>query len=376
MSEAEAWALRVSKEDASSPFSHASVTKTKPDDSGRKSKLSSSRAYSLALAPHLIYARSGLLDALVSSQAHNQLDFQAVGSWFVIDATASQARLTRVPSGREDVFQDTSLDLKAKRSLMKFLRFVASYEEQAETWQDCKELPFPTFLEQKFSLPPASHGPILALTLSSEAPELTSTETALPRIARYLRSIGVLGPGFGAVLPKWGGLAEIAQVACRACAVGGGVYVLNKSIKDMERKGEDGVISLQLDDGEKVSTTWLCGQKEDLPLSSSASERDEQSTTTVSRSISIISSPLASLFPPTSEGGVTPAGAVVVVPSTNQNEQPVHILVHTSDAGECPMNQSKSFFHLILSTECSMMIKRKTNTYLHCLNCIDEKTHL
>ena len=226
---------------------------------------------------------------------------------------------------------------------MKFLRFVANCEEQAEMWEDSKDLPFPTFLEQKFALPPVSHRPILALTLLSQPPELTSTEAALPRIARYLRSNGVLGPGFGAVLPKWGGLAEIAQVACRACAVGGGVYVLNKSIKKVEEESGAGGISLELDDGEKVSTTSLCGLKEHLPSSGPASEVEKLSTSTSCRSISIISSPLASLFPQTSEGGVTPAGAVAVVPSTDNNEPPVHLLVHTSDAGECPMTQSKSF---------------------------------
>ena len=334
--------MRYLQDDAYSNFSCTSVTKPHTEDDEEKSKLSSSRAYSLALAPHIIYARSHLLDALVSSRAHNQLEFQAIGSWFIVDTSASQARLTRVPSGREDIFQDTSLDLKAKRSLMKFLRFVASYEDQIELWQDAKDVPFPTFLEQRFALPSASHGPILALTLSSEAPGLTSTETALPRIARHLRSIGVLGPGFGAILPKWGGLAEIAQVACRACAVCGGVYVLSKSIKEIQRKNEGGRISLELDDGEKLSSTWISGTKADLSSLSVPMGTEDTATVLLSRSVSIVSSPLNALFPPTSEGGVTPAGSVIVVPFTTENEPPAYLFVHTSDAGECPMGQSKS----------------------------------
>ncbi|KAK3707164.1 Rab proteins geranylgeranyltransferase component A [Vermiconidia calcicola] len=341
LSEAEAWASRFAEDAPQCRFTKASVTKPAASEAEHGNQLSSSRAYSLALAPHLIYARSNLVPALVSSRSHSQLDFQAVGSWFVVgssaDSSQAQERLTRVPSGREDVFQDKSFDLKAKRSLMKFLRFVVAYEDQPDIWQGSRQLPFPIFLEQKFGLPASSHEPILALTMSARS---TSTEHALPRIARHLHSLGIFGPGFGAVLSKWGGLAEIAQVACRACAVGGGVYVLNKSIKSMTPAHDDSGHCLELSDGEKLLTTWLCGSVDDLsalPLGTNATTSSRYST---SRSISIISSPLPSLFPPTSEGGVAPAGAVVVVPSSDASEPPVHMFVHTSDAGECPMNQS------------------------------------
>lgn len=342
LDEAETWASQRSQAKHTASFSCAEVSKPEAgaaDDGNRK--LSPSRAYSLALAPQLIYARSSLIDVLVSSRAHNQLDFQAVGSWFIVDRPASQHTLTRIPSGREDVFQDTSLDLKAKRALMKFLRFVGSFEEQPEVWEASKDEPFSTFLEQKFALPKASHGLLTSLTLSSEPPKSTTTGYALLRMARYLRSIGILGPGFGAVMPKWGGLAEIAQVCCRACAVGGGVYVLNKSIKAVETTNEGGSITLTLSDGEKVSTTWLVGTDEDLSAVPPTDSGSIPPTTTLSRSISIVSSSLPSLFPPTSEGGVTPAGAVIGVQGKNEDESPVHLFVHTSDAGECPMTQSK-----------------------------------
>lgn len=354
LSEATAWAERYSSSDANSTFTHASVIEATADDVADEARLKSSRAYSLALAPHLLYARSALISAIVSSQTHNQLDFQAVGSWFILEQATNgpKATLTRVPSGREDVFLDKSFNLKAKRSLMTFLRFVANYEEQADTWKEHESIPFPEFLEQQFKLPSTSHGPILALTMTDQSPNTTTTGYALPRIARYLRSIGVFGPGFGALLPKWGGLAEIVQVACRACAVGGGVYVLNKGIDEIERRSEDDAVSLKLSGEEEVSTKWLVGTQDHLPNQASNGTTADVPTTAISRSTSIVSSPLPSLFPPTSEGGVTPAGAVVVVPSQHSDEPPVHILVHTSDAGECPMNQCKYFrflFHQCLS---------------------------
>lgn len=358
LSEAEAWASQRSQRDENATFDCARITKPQDDDQdeAEKRKLSPSRAYSLSLAPQLIYAKSSLIDALVSSQAYIQLDFQAVGSWFLVEGPApSEAKLTRVPSSREDVFQDTSLDLKAKRSLMKFLRFVGNYEEQPAIWHEHKEQPFSTFLEQKFALPPASHGLITALTLSSNSNASTMTQYALPRMSRYLRSIGIFGAGFGSVMPKWGGLAEIAQVCCRACAVGGGVYVLNKSIKEVKDGDQGSPIFLSLSGGENVSTKWLCGTKDDLRSTESA-KIYQTSTSVSSRSISIISSPLATLFPQLSEGGITPAGAVAVVPSPDNDSPPVHLFVHTADAGECPMTQSKST-HSSPYIICAMMIK-------------------
>ena len=342
LSEAEAWTSRFSQDDADSVFSSASVSNFDTTAGEEKSRLYPSRAYSLALAPHVIYGQSSLLDALVSSRAHNQLEFQAVGSFFIVDNITPSLWLNRVPSSREDVFEDTILDLRAKRGLMKFLRFVPSFEEQEEVWQEYTQQYLSLLLEEKFRLPRVSHGPIAALTLSSEAQDYIDTEIALPRIARHIRSIGVLGPGFAAVLPKWGGLAEIAQVACRGCAVGGGVYVLDKFITKAGTQEDNVGISLHLNEGEKISTKWLCAHQPDLPSSIAPHDTTQSAETVLSRSISIISSPLTKLFPPTSEGGVTPAGAVVISSDPTQaGAPPVHLFVHTSDAGECPMTQSK-----------------------------------
>lgn len=306
---------------------------TRREDNDDAVKLGPSRAYSVSLASTLLYTRTSLLPALVSSQIHSQLEFQAVGSWFIQDSD----RLLRVPSGREDVFSDQSINLREKRSLMKFLRFVGSYQSQPDLWQEHAQVPFPSFLQEKFGLPESAHGPLLALTLTPSVSADTTVGYALPRIHRHLTSIGVFGPGFGAVLPKWGGLAEIAQVACRACAVGGGVYVLGKGVESIstEPADERGNVRVKLDGGESVTTQHVVGLDEDLP----SSARDGEHSMLVSKSISIVSSPLSSLFPPTAESGPTPAGAVLVVPSS-EGQPPVNVFVHSSDTGECPTGQS------------------------------------
>jgi RAB protein geranylgeranyltransferase component A len=345
------------------------ITKPEPADAeNAEGKLSFSRAYSLALSPQIIYARSTLLQHLVSSRVYRQLEFLAVGSWWVYthDTTstgdAATGKLLRVPNGREDVFQDHQLDFKAKRALMKFLRFITEYEEQTEVWNDYRQQPFSQFLSEQFKIPATLQGPLLALALSQSNSSNTTTEYALPRIARHLRSIGIFGAGFGAVIPKWGGLAEISQVSCRACAVGGGVYVLGKGLtpdSNAETTSE-GDVKLHLKYGEAVTAKWVVG--------GSTSSPDKDSC---SRSVTIVASPLAPLFPPIAEEAPAPASAVVVFPSgslslddSDDELPPVNIFIHSSDTGECPSGQSKSTSLLAIL---AVMMINLTNTYLHCL---------
>lgn len=391
LQEVEDWAHQVTEAEKSVPpdaaattsaavaFSHITITKPEATDGqDQGSTLSHSRAYTLALSPQLIYARSALLQYLVSSRVYRQLDFLAVGSWWVyapdagIETSSASGssppvgKLVKVPNGREDVFQDHELDFKAKRALMKFLRFIGDYEEQGEVWEEYRQRSFPEFLLQQFKVPAVLQGPLLALALSTLTAQETTTEYALPRIARHLRSIGVFGAGFGAVLPKWGGLAEISQVSCRACAVGGGVYVLGKGIAQSEGALDttDTGTKLRLKDGEVVTAKWIVGGSSSTATAES-----------FCRSITIVSSPLKPLFPPIAEESPLPASAVVVFPTGSilldqQSDElpPVHIFVHSSDTGECPKGQSK-FYH-IFST--AVMMIHFTNTYLHCLNSFDD----
>ncbi|KAF1916800.1 GDP dissociation inhibitor [Ampelomyces quisqualis] len=375
LNEAEEWARSVDQKESTAAFS--SVTVSKPDGTsanGPTHALSSSRAYSLALSPQLIYARSTLLQYLVSSRVYRQLEFLAVGSWWVYasdtgdetlvsDSATHPGKLSKVPSGREDVFQNHELDFKAKRALMKFLRFIGEYEEQSDLWEEHRQQPFPMFLSQQFKVPTALQGPLIALTLSPAPSDKTTTEYALPRIARHLRSIGVFGAGFGAVIPKWGGLAEISQISCRACAVGGGVYVLGKGVHPDTGATEINEVrtQLRLKDGEVVSAKWIVG-----------GETSTDSEDSHSKSMSIVSSSLAPLFPPIAEEAPVPASAVVVFPSGSlslgtryKDLPPVHIFVHSSDTGECPAGQSILYASTSLSgTQGFALLTKAVNALL------------
>ncbi|KAL8823134.1 MAG: hypothetical protein Q9191_006142 [Dirinaria sp. TL-2023a] len=375
LQEAEAWVEKVNDASQVSTFRNAILTKSDEEDG--QASLGSSRAYSISLSPQLIFTRSNLLPALVSSRVHAQLEFLAVGSWWVFNHEPSGSGETktplgatpsgefrRIPGGREDVFSDKSLDLRAIRPLMKFLKLAADAEAHHSILEDWASKPFSECLKFHFNMPLVLHAPLLALTSSQTPPSDTLTSYALPRIHRYLTSIGLFGPGFGLVLPKWGCLSEIAQVGCRASAVGGGVYVLKNGVETLRETaypiseaGNDPKavveavppLTIRLQGGEELKAHWLVGSVEDLPQSVAVRECEEVQ---ISHSITIVSSPLSPLFHLAAEGAPTPAATVVVFPSGSlatdgsvsaAEMPPVYLTIHSSDTGECPAGQCDLF---------------------------------
>ena len=225
---------------------------------------------------------------------------------------------------------------------MKFLKFVIDFENQPDLWTQHAECPLDGFLASKFQLPEAMQQVIGALTLSLDQPSQTTVKYALPRIARHLTSIGVFGPGFGSVVPKWGGGAEIAQVSCRAGAVGGAIYALGTELSMVPSDLQKYTLSTR----ESISTTF-CVRSQDHP-----EERDGlaclASAESVARSVNIISSDLAGLFKTTVEGAPSGAVSVVAFPSGSLDgiegsQYPVYIMAHCSETGECPQNQCKHY---------------------------------
>lgn len=303
-----------------------------------------------------MYTRSNLIPALVSSKAYRQLEFLAVGTWWTYDERSaqvktsevptsspfkgSQARLSKIPGGREDVFRDKSIDLRSTRSLMKFLKVAADVESHALVLERCGHVPFPNFLASEFSIPERLQSPLLALTSSMDPPGETLTSFALARIHRHLSSIGIFGHGFGSVIPKWGGIAEVGQVSCRAGAVGGGVYVLKKGVSainftDGASPDKEYPLEVCLDGSEEIKTHWVVGTQHELPPGREDWSRGQFAE--LSCSVTVVSSTLSTLFPALVEGAPTPAGAVVVF----QESHPVYLIVHSSDSGECPVGQCK-----------------------------------
>ena len=279
---------------------------------------------------------------------------------------SSKGTLQKIPSGREDVFADNTISQRDKLAVMKFLRHVLREDTGGEDFQTGEPATnsLADVLSSQFNIPLSLQEPLLALSLSLDSANSTNARYAMNRTRRHLRSIGMFGPGFGSMIVKYGGGAEIAQVGCRACAVGGGVYVLGRGVdnvgalpvRNIQSDGSDGVdFSIKLSDGEVITASYVVGGEVDLPTFSTEQPSSNLTTgsTGLARSISLVSSPLSHLFPLTSENGPIPAGAVVVIGGSRPKythvpheldedfpeKSPIYMFVHSADTGECPNGQ-------------------------------------
>ncbi|KAL9090997.1 MAG: hypothetical protein Q9159_001623 [Coniocarpon cinnabarinum] len=300
-----------------------------------------------------------LISTVVSARVEQQLEFVAHGAtWLLSDTTSAHhdqssesvkinadipphrtSLLKRVPDSREDILADETLDSKAKRSINKFLRFIADLEgeSQQEIRAERRDAPFNEFLHDKFRLGTELQKDIYALTASLDTPNETQTEWALRRIEQYLRSLGALGPGFAAVVPKYGGLAEVAQVCCRAQAVGGGTYMLGHGIRRVEQDmyENDARLTIQINNGSSIKARWMVGTVDNLP--NDVLQNVEEGPV-CSCSTSVVSGSLTELFAKASAESSEPASATITIPSEDASP-PVQIIAHSSLTDECPANQ-------------------------------------
>lgn len=252
---------------------------------------------------------------------------------------------------------------------MKFLRYVLQEEDAStESGEDDASISLKTAMSTKFKIPESLQAPLVALALSPVAADSVSLDRALARIRRHMRSMGYFGQGFGAVIAKFGGNSEISQVACRAQAVGGGVYLLGHGLRSLDipvqnSENEDiAIINTILSDGTQLRSRYVAGGLDDIPLAQDDSTSQETSDSTW-RSVNVIADPLRSLFPPTSENGPNPAVAIVLVEDGSTNsENPVYLQIHSEDTGECPSGQCECSPPLVWLV--SMMIQTQILIYI------------
>ncbi|KAM5346763.1 hypothetical protein ACJ41O_009768 [Fusarium nematophilum] len=328
--------------------------------------LASTRAYSLALAPQLIHSRSKLVTQLVDSKAFRQIEFLAVGSFYIYQPPSESSTtpsLSRIPSTREDVFSNTSIPARAKRSLMKFLKFVLDYdsEPQAEQWRPHADQPLAEFLASEFKLDAALQSYIITLTLSHDGK--VSVKDGLTAISRHLTSMGVFGPGFAAVYPKWGGVSEVAQVGCRAAAVGGAVYMLGSGIRGSRNQPDRPEAPLDLAFTNDIEVK--------AKLVVQGTEKSEADSPRISRLTAVTKSDLSSIFELLTEGAPIPAVAVVAFPTGSvsdangkPSEYPAYAMVHSSDTGECPSGQYVIYLSTVHTSAAKSILEKSLSSLL------------
>lgn len=248
--------------------------------------------------------------------------------------------------------------MKDKRGLMKFLRYVLQEDgDHGPNDPEDSQISLQEALTDKFKISQSLQAPLQALALSPLSASLTRFDTALTRIRRHMRSMGYFGPGFGAVVAKYGGNSELSQVACRSGAVGGSIYLLGHRLEGLkivkkatvtntdaaENDEQDSLVESILPDGTRIHSKLVVGGSDDLP-SVEGDPSSANSLTSAWRSISIVTDPLRNLFPQTADNGPVPAVAIVLADTGDRGVEnaPVYLQIHSEDTGECPSGQCKS----------------------------------
>jgi Rab proteins geranylgeranyltransferase component A len=107
-----------------------------------------SRHYSISLAPSLIPSVGPLISSLIASGVSRYGGYRLLER---VGIYSSNDGLRNVPGSKEDVFK-SSLSLIEKRRLMRFLVFASGDFERSKEFQGQEQIPFPEFLQTKFSL--------------------------------------------------------------------------------------------------------------------------------------------------------------------------------------------------------------------------------
>ncbi|KAF1978007.1 rab proteins geranylgeranyltransferase component A [Bimuria novae-zelandiae CBS 107.79] len=405
ITEAEEWVAKVNQGFFNGAFDEASIYEPEASESDPTTLLRKiGRHYNLALAPAIMYSSSAFRRYLFTSRVYHYVELRPVSGWWVYSPEGSTTgTFKKIPSVREELIGNKELSFSVKRRLIKITRFVMEYENDVakSQWEPYRLLPFTAFLSAVFKPQPELLAPLFALTMSSESPESLTTEAALPRLARHIRSLQGRHGNWPALIPKYGGLDEFCQLACRACAVGGGVYVLEKGLstsagsvstvripvetpQEGYSAGEDGSdahkdpaaadasatgqprVKLQLQDGEAITARWVVGESS-----------PDQTPDPNCKSISIVSSPLSTLFPKIkvdedeNKVPIPTASAIFFYPSRSlqlpecTNTSPVHIHVHSSASGECPAGQSILYASTSMSGKSGFeLLKHATSLFL------------
>lgn len=282
-------------------------------------------AYGIDLLPKVLFARLDMVSLLVSLRVHKYLEFQPLSAFHVYE----HDNLEKMSASKEDVFCDKLLGLAQKRALMRFVKFVASWESQKPVWLPYKDKPISEFLESHFKLPQTQIDEIIFL-LGLCHSRLLRTPEALQRVKRYLSSYDVYGR-FPVLYTRYGGPGEVLQGFCRSAAVAGTTYKLQTGLELYD--AQTGLVCLS--DGLKVRVKEkLVILPSQAPLGLRPAKR---TLNTVKRMVAVVGKDCQEWFAPGEHAAVVvfPEGAL-----DSQNKKAVQVLVMGPGSQICPEGQA------------------------------------
>jgi len=196
-----------------------------------KDLMKDNRQFYVSLLPKMAYSRGPFIDLLIQAELGNYLEFRSMEKTFIYNDN----KFEHVPCTKEDVFNSKQIKVIEKRKLMKFLTFVMNYQSEPEAYAEYKDKPYSEYI-QTYKLNTKLQQVVLqAINDSEEGLNNATTEEGLASTYRYLKSLGKWGNS-PLICPLYGGGSEISQAFCRSCAVYGGIYMLDQTIKSLEYK--------------------------------------------------------------------------------------------------------------------------------------------
>lgn len=309
-----------------------------------------SRDYGIDLSPKILFTKSNLLSLLIKSRVYHYLEFQSLSDFHTFEDNS----FGKLVSSKEDIFTDESLNLLAKRKLMKFLKFIVGDDYLAAIKEEDKVLTLKEYLSKTFKLEDKFSNELIYTLGLVNNPNI-DTISGLERIRRYLLSLNVYG-NFPTVYSKFGGPGEISQGFCRSAAVAGTIYKLNTKLVDYDAESK----VANLNDGSKIKINERVVSS--LNQSKEKLESLGKKLHEISRMVIIVDKPCCEWF---NEGE---SASVVVFPPkslNSNNEYPVECLIMGAGTGCCPDGKCIWYLHTIAPT---------TNSVAeHDLNCALEK---
>lgn len=288
------------------------------------------RRLTVDLIPALTLSRGVAVDALATSGVSSYLDFVVLQAAYCLQArNAGGWTLRQLPCSKSDVFDDASLSLVEKRTLMKFLQFavdlVRAREAAAVAAADAPvatdlsslnerilgmgrsllrpqnkaaadlsldgdrgSVPFRSFLSSSAGLPaPLCELMEAAVALAEGGGCVLDAATGMARIAAYVGALGRYG-STACILPRFGH-GEVPQAYSRACAVFGGTYMLRTRV--VRAAIVDGVHELSTAEGALLRARAVAGTAAYLPRAIYAAL--PPAPYAVGAAVAVISPPLA-----------------------------------------------------------------------------------
>lgn len=281
----------------------------------------------LDLSPHILFAKSDMLDLLVKSRVFKYLEFKALGQFHTFEKDSFE----KVSGNKEAIFTDQSLTPTTKRRLMKFIKWVFEGQVDDKTAEDLRNVSAHKLLSEQFKLEdPQIQELVIAIGLCDDVHVPASR--AIKRIRRYLLSLDFYGH-FPVLYSMYGSGGELSQAFCRSAAVAGATYKLSTKLEDYNPDTQIATLS----DGSRIQVAEkvVLSQTQSTSLNLK-SNKNHETEGHVTRLVAVVSNECKEWF------AEKESAAVVVFPpgSLPNNKSAVHTIVYGPGAGCVPQGHS------------------------------------